>query len=468
MISQLIENQIIEAVGNDCVFKDAETLDKHSHDESKNIYFLPEIVVKPRDTEGVSRLLKICNEHEIPVTIQGGRSGLSGAALPVSGGVALSMERFDKILNIDKANFQVITEPGVITEHLQNVLKDNDLFYPPDPQGRGWSFIGGNVNTNAGGPKCVKYGVTRDYVLNLEIVLPTGEVMWTGANTLKFSTGYNLTHLIIGSEGTLAVVTKIVLKLLPLPTFNLLMLASFPHAEDACAAVAAVFQAGVVPSGLEYMEHAVVAYSARYLGVDPLSKGSPSDSKDHDAYLIIEVDGSNMDVLLEDCEKIATVLQGFKVGDILFADNEAQKTEIWKLRRNAGNAMDVLSKEKWSEDTVVPRAALPQQLHGIRQISKKYGLEIINLGHLGDGNMHINIMSDVEPTEEWYAKAKQAKREIFELTKSLNGMLSAEHGVGYTQTPYLDVFFSETHRSILRGIKKVFDPKGILNPNKFV
>ena len=239
------------------------------------------------------------------------------------------------------------------------------------------------------------------------------------------------------------------------------MLASFPDAEDACAAVAAVFQTGVVPSGLEYMEHAVVAYSARYLGVEPLSK-------DHDAYLIIEVDGSNMAVLLEDCEKIATVLQDFKVGDILFADNEAQKTEIWKLRRNAGNAMDVLSKEKWSEDTVVPRAALPLQLHGIRQISKKYGLEIINLGHLGDGNMHINIMSDVEPTEEWYAKAKQAKREIFELTKSLNGMLSAEHGVGYTQTPYLDVFFSETHRSILRGIKKVFDPKGILNPNKFV
>ncbi len=453
--------EIQAALGNDCVFTDTETLDKHSHDESKNIFFLPEIVVKPSDTGQVSRLLKICNNHQIPVTVQGGRSGLSGAALPISGGVALSMERFDKILNIDEANFQVTVESGVITEHLQNVLKDKGLFYPPDPQGRGWSFIGGNVSTNAGGPKCVKYGVTRDYVLNLEIVLPSGEVMWTAANTLKFSTGYNLTHLIIGSEGTLAVVTKIVLKLLPLPTFNLLMLASFPDAEDACAAVAAVFQAGVVPSGLEYMEHAVVAYSARYLGVEPLSK-------DHDAYLIIEVDGSNMAVLLEDCEKIATVLQDFKVGDILFADNEAQKTEIWKLRRNAGNALDVLSTEKWGEDTVVPRANLPAQLRGIRQISKKYNLEIASLGHLGDGNMHINIINNEVPTEEWYAKAKQAKREIFELTKSLNGMLSAEHGVGYSQTPYLDIFFSETHRAILRGIKKVFDPKGILNPNKFV
>ena len=460
MISQFIESQIIAALGSNCVFKDVETLDKHSSDQSKNIFYQPEIVVKPRNTEGVSRLFKICNEYQIPVTVQGGLSGLTGAALPISGGIALSMERFDKILNIDEANFQVTVESGVITEHLQNVLKDKGLFYPPDPQGRGWSFIGGNVNTNAGGPKCVKYGVTRDYVLNLEIVLPSGEVMWTGANTLKNSTGYNLTQLIVGSEGTLAVVTKIVLKLLPLPPFNLLMVASFPDAEDACSAVAAIFQAGVIPSGLEYMEHAVVAYSARYLGVEPLSK-------DHDAYLLIEVDGTNLDVLHKDCETIATLLQDFKVGDILFADSEAQKNELWKLRRNAGNAMITLSKERWGEDTAVPRANLPAQLRGIRHISKKYNLEIISLGHLGDGNMHINIMNNEEPTEEWIENAKQAKREIFELTKSLNGILSAEHGVGITQTEYLDVFFSETHRKILRGIKKVFDPNGILNPNKW-
>ncbi len=459
--------EIQAALGNDCVFTDTETLEKHSQDQSKSPLFLPEVVVKPHNTEGVSQLLKICNEHQIPVTVQGGLSGVSGAALPVLGGVALSMARFDKILNIDKANFQVTTEPGVITEHLQNILKDEGLFYPPDPQGRGWSFIGGNVNTNAGGPKCVKYGVTRDYVLNLEIVLTTGEVMWTGSNTLKFSTGYNLTHLMVGSEGTLAVVTKIVLKLLPLPTFNLLMLASFPDAEDACAAVAAVFQAGVVPSGLEYMEHAVVDYAARYLGVPPFSANN-ADGIVHDAYLLIEVDGTSMEVLQQDCETIATILQDFKVGDILFADSDAQKTELWKLRRNAANAMITLSKERWGEDTVVPRANLPAQQRGVKQISQKYGLKIVGLGHLGDGNMHIYIISDDAPTEEWYEKAKQAKREIFELTKSLNGMLSAEHGVGFIQTPYLDVFFNETHRAILRGIKKVFDPKGILNPNKFV
>jgi glycolate oxidase len=460
-ITPSVLSLIEAALGSDCVLKDAETLEKHSQDQSKNPLFVPEIVVKPRDTEGVSQLLKICNDHQIPVTVQGGLSGVSGAALPVLGGVALSMAHFDKILDIDKANFQVTVESGVITEHLQNILKDNDLFYPPDPQGKGWSFIGGNINTNAGGPKCVKYGVTRDYVLNLQIVLPTGEVMWTGANTLKFSTGYNLTQLIIGSEGTLCVVTKIVLKLLPLPTVNLLMLASFPDAEETCAAVGAIFQTGVLPSGLEYMEQAVVDYSARYLGVETFKQG-------HDAYLLIEVDGNDLDVLHKDCEKIATVLQNFHVSDILFADDEATKNELWKLRRNAGNAMFALSKDRLSEDTVVPRAALPIQLRGLRQIAAEQGVKIISLGHLGDGNMHINIITDDEPTEDWYTRARAAKRAIFELTKSLNGMLSAEHGVGLTQVPYLDVFFSETHRAILRGIKNVFDPKGILNPNKFV
>ncbi len=460
MISQLIESQIIAALGSDCVFTDSEMRNKHSRDESKNLQFEPHMVVKPRDTEGVSRLLKICNKHQIPVTVQGGLSGLSGAALPVLGGIALSMARFDKILDIDKANFQVTTEPGVITEHLQNVLKDNGLFYPPDPQGKGWSFIGGNVNTNAGGPKCVKYGVTRDYVLNLEIVLPSGEVMWTGANTLKNSTGYNLTQLIVGSEGTLAVVTKIVLKLLPLPTVDLLLYAPFVNAEDACAAVAAIFQAGVTPSGLEFMDRVAVDYSARYIGASPLSNA-------YEALLLIEVDGNNLDILHQDCEKIAMILQNFNVGDILFADNEAQKSELWKLRRNSGNAMIVQTKERLGEDTVVPRAALPTQMHGVKQIAEKYQLKTSMIGHLGDGNLHIYLVSDDEPTEDWYERAHKAKREIFELTKSLNGMLSAEHGVGYIQKPYMNIFFNETHLAILRGIKKVFDPNGILNPNKW-
>jgi glycolate oxidase len=458
-ITPILITDIQKALGNDCVFTDAVTLTKHSRDQSKDFAFMPDVVVKPRNTEGVSQLMKICDAANIPVTVQGGLSGLNAAALTIEGGVALSMERFDRILNIDKANFQVTTESGVITEHLYNVLKEEGLFYPPDPQGKGWSFIGGNVNTNAGGPKCVKYGVTRDYVLNLEIVMPNGDITWTGANTLKNSTGYNLTQLIIGSEGTLAIVTKIVLKLLPFPPFNLLMLAPFRNAEDACAAVAAIFQEGVTPSGLEYMDRLSVEYSARYLGVEPFDPA-------FDAHLLIEVDGNNLAALQEDCEKIATVLQNFNVGDILFADNEAQKNELWKIRRNGGNAMINLTTMRLSEDTVVPRAQLPAQLRGVKAIGEKYGLKISCLGHLGDGNMHVNIVNENEDMATWHPKALKAKQEIFELTKSLNGMLSAEHGVGLLQKNYMPIFFNEIHLNILRGIKKVFDPKGILNPNK--
>jgi glycolate oxidase len=458
-ITPNILTEFANSIGKDSVLTDFITLEKHSKDHSNKDAFLPEVVLKPSTTEQVAHILKICNTHRIPITVQGGLSGMSGAALPVLGGVVLSMARFDKILHIDKANFQVTTESGVITEHLQNVLKEEGLFYPPDPQGKGSSFIGGNINTNAGGPKCVKYGVTRDYVLNVEIVLPSGEIMWTASNTLKFSTGYNLTHLIIGSEGTLAVVTKIVLRLIPLPTASLLMLASFPEAEDACRAVAAVFQAGVVPSGLEYMEQAVVEYSAKFLGIAPPMHG-------HDAHLLIEVDGMKMETLQEDCEKIYTILQDFNVGEILFADSEDQKRELWTLRRNVSYGLRLAARIRLSEDTVVPRAALPAQLRGVREIGAQYAVKIVAHGHLGDGNMHVNILSD--DTEDWYERAIQAKRAIFQLTKSLNGMLSAEHGVGYTQAAYLDVFFGKTHLALLKGIKKVFDPRKILNPKKFV
>jgi glycolate oxidase len=456
-ITPAILRQLIDLFGKDAVFTDAETCDKHSRDFTENFQFLPEVVVEPQNTEGVSALLRLCNEQLIPVTVQGARSGLAGSALPVEGGVVLSMRRFDRILNIDTNNFQVTVEPAIITEHLQNILEAQNLFYPPDPAGRGYSFIGGNVGTNAGGPKCVKYGVTRDYVLNLEIVLANGEVMWTGANVLKNSTGYNLTQLIVGSEGTLAVVTKIVLKVLPLPPYNLLLLAPFPNAEEACAAVAAVFSTGIIPSSLEFMEKRAVEISARYLGITPLST---SDQ------LLIEVDGNDLNALQNDCERIAELLQAFNVGEILYADSEAQKRELWQLRRNAGNAVKNLATIKFSEDTVVPRFKLPELLRGSKKIAAGYGLEIVCWGHLGDGNLHINIITEEALTPEFVALAQKAKREIFEFTHALGGMLSAEHGVGLAQRPYISIFYNAVHLDILRGIKKVFDPNGILNPNK--
>ncbi len=460
-ITPLFIKKLTAIVGGSAVYTHAETLEKHARDFSQDLYFLPEAVVIPSNTSEVSGIMALCNKYRIPVTVQGARSGLTGSALAIHGGVALSMERFDKILDIDEKNYQVIVEPGVITEHLQNILQDKGLFYPPDPAGRGYSHIGGNIATNAGGPRCVKYGVTRDYVLNLEIVLPNGEVMWTGANTLKNSTGYNLTQLITGSEGTLAVVTKIVLKLLPYPSFNLLMLALFHKAEEACVVVADIFKSGVIPSALEFMDKETIDYAVRYVGSSPFVI-----SPDYEALLLIEVDGNNMDVLQHDCEKIAEVLSQFDVGDILFADSEAQKNELWKLRRNAANAITTLSYAMVTEDTVVPRTKLPDLLKGVKKIGDELGLKTSNLGHIGDGNIHFSIISEEPVTEEWRLRSIEGKREIYKLVQSLGGMLSAEHGIGYLQKPFMELFFKENHLSILRGIKKAFDPRGILNPAK--
>lgn len=443
----------------DTLFSDVPTLEKYSRDQSKNTSFFAEAVVKPRTVEEVARILAFCNSERLPIVVQGGLSGLNAAALPVHQGIAMSMERLNAILKIDKENFQVTTEAGVVTEHLQNVLEAEGLFYPPDPQGRGWSHIGGNVSTNAGGPKCVKYGVTRDYVLNLEIVLPSGEILWTGANTLKNSTAYNLTQLIIGSEGTLAVVTKVVLKVLSLPSCRLLLRAPFARAADACAAVAAIFQAGITPSALEFMSRTATDFVTRYLGLEPLLP-------EYEAFLLIETDGNDMEVLHRDCMAIAAVLERFNVGEVLFADSHAQQQALWHLRRNAGNAMIQLTRDRLGEDTVVPRASLPQQLAGAESIAREYQVKLSALGHLGDGNMHLYLVNETEDQATWLPRALAAKRAIFALTKSLGGMLSAEHGVGLLQKPFLDIFLSNTHIGLLRGIKKVFDPNGILNPGK--
>ncbi len=450
------------ALGGAQVLTEMEARQNYGHDETEDLVFLPEVVVKPLDTGGVARVMKICNEHRIPVTVRGGGSGLSGGALPVMGGVLMTMEKMNQILNIDHDNFQVTVQPGVITETLQNTLKEQQLFYPPDPSSRGWCFIGGNISTNAGGPKAVKYGVVKDYVLNLEVVLPSGEIIWTGANTLKNSTGYNLTQLIVGSEGTLGVVTKIVLKLLPYPKFNLLMLVPFRNAAEACTAVAEIFRQGIIPSALEFMEREAIEWAVRYVGDTGIVVAD-----DHAAHLLIEVDGNDTDVLMKDCETIATVVSQFDVDDILFADDDTTKTNLWKLRRNVANAVKVNSIYK-EEDTVVPRAQLPQLLKGVKEIGAKYGFQSVCYGHAGDGNLHVNIIKGQLDEHTWAQVLPTGIREIFTLVKALGGTLSGEHGIGWVQRPYMDIMFSETSFALMRGIKKTFDPNHILNPKKIL
>jgi glycolate oxidase len=353
-------------------------------------------------------------------------------------------------------------EPGVITEQLQNTLKEKGLFYPPDPSSRGWSFIGGNISTNAGGPKAVKYGVVKDHVLNLEVVLPNGDLIWTGANTLKNSTGYNLTQLFVGSEGTLGIVTRIVLKLQPHPTQTLLMLVPFRSAESACAAVAAIFQAGVTPSALEFMERNAIDWAVRYVGETPV----PIEEHD-EAHLLIEVDGFHLDSLYADCETITRVLEGYDCGEIFFADNDATKTALWKLRRNAAHAVKSNSIYK-EEDTVVPRAELPGLLKKVKEVGAKYNFESVCYGHAGDGNVHVNILRGNLDDRAWQTEVPRGIREIFRYVKSVGGTISGEHGVGLVQRPYLDIVFSKTEMRLMRQIKRVFDPRGIMNPGKVV
>ena len=444
-------------VGDAFVFADEESLNNYAHDETENLHFLPDIVIKPRTTKEISEIMLICNEHKIPVTPRGAGTGLSGGALPHLGGVLLSMERMNTILEIDERNLQVTTEPGVITEVLQDAVKEKGLFYPPDPSSRGSCFIGGNIAENSGGPKAVKYGVVKDYVLNLELVLPTGEIIWTGANVLKNSTGYNLTQLIVGSEGTLGIVTKIVLKLLPFPKYDLLMLVPFNSLEKAGEAVSAIFRAGFTPSAMELVEINALKIVSKFVdsAVVPVTD-------EMEAHLIIEVDGNHQETLMSEMEAIAKLLEQFDCGDIFFADDAQQKAELWKLRRRVAEAVKI-DGYTIEEDTVVPRAELPALIRGVKALGKQYNFEVVCYGHAGDGNLHIRIKKPGSIYSLNNPDVIPALKALFELVKKLGGTISGEHGIGLIQKEYMDIVFDKANLQLMRGIKKVFDPNNILN-----
>lgn len=448
-------------LGTRCI-SDQEIRVQYGHDQTEDLLFLPDLVLKPETTEEIAAIMRYCSQEKIPVTPSGARTGLSGGALPVEKGIVLSMERMNKILHIDEKNHQVITEPGVITEVLQNAVKEKGLFYPPDPASKGSCFIGGNIAENSGGPKAVKYGVTKDYVLNLEIVLPDGEIIWTGANVIKNATGYNLTQLLTGSEGTLGIITKIVLRLIPHPTHNLLMLVPFFSAEQACEAVAAIFRAGIIPSGMEFMERDALLWTLKY---EPENTVEVKDG--HEAHLLIEVDGFDENVLMADCERIMEVLEQFEPDEILFAETNAQKEQLWKLRRKVGEAVKSHSIYK-EEDTVVPRYELPRLLTTVKEIGKKYGFTSVCYGHAGDGNLHINIIKGNLSDDFWNNGLSEAITELFTAVVNMGGTISGEHGIGLVQKQYMPIAFNQVQLDLMRRIKQVFDPQNILNPGKIL
>lgn len=442
------------------ILTDEENLNHYASDETEDYHFLPELVLQPETTDEVSRIAAYCNKQYIPLTPRGAGTGLSGGALPVTGGICLDMRRMNRIVKIDTENFQVITEPGVITQVLQEELISRGLFYPVDPASRGSCFIGGNIAENSGGPRAVKYGTVKDYVLNLEVVLASGEVIWTGANTLKNATGYNLTQLIVGSEGTLAIVTKIVLKLLPYPGHNLLMLASFKTADAACKAVNAIMMSGLTPSALEFMERDALHCAQEYSG--DITLAIPESVE---ACLLIEVDGNDPDVLFKEIEHTTEVLSGFTSEEVLLAHDTQQKERLWRLRRIVGEAVKHSSVYK-EEDTVVPRAYLPDLLKMVKVTAKKYGFRSICYGHAGDGNLHVNILKDNLSDDFWKNKLPETIKEIFSFVQSVGGTLSGEHGIGYVQKEFMDIVFSKTEIKLMRAIKDIFDPNGVLNPGK--
>ena len=431
----------------------------YGRDHTEDFHFAPDVVLRPGSVEEVSAILKLCHAHRVPVTARGAGTGLSGGALPIHNGVVLSMERFNKIIKIDERNLQATVEPGVVTEAFQNAVKEVGLFYPPDPASKGSCFLGGNLSQSSGGPKAVKYGTTRDYVLNLQVVLPTGDVIWTGANTLKNATGYNLTQLMVGSEGTLGIITKAVFRLLPYPPHTILMLVPFRQEAQAAEAVAAVFRAGIIPSGMEFMEREAIAWSSDYLKI-PLTL-----PEDITAHLLIELDGQDLDELYKEAEQVYGVLERYDVGEILLADTAGQKDDLWRIRRNIGNSVRYNSVYK-EEDTVVPRAELPTLLKGVKEIGARYGFKSVCYGHAGDGNLHVNIIRGDLTDEQWNVGLRQPIAEIFQLCVRLGGTISGEHGIGLVQKPFLHIALGEVNLELMRGIKKVFDPHGILNPGK--
>lgn len=415
----------------------------------------PAAVVRPDTTDEVSKVAAYASEQGIPLVPRGAGSGMTGGAIPSKGSIVLSLERMNRIINIDEKNMVATVEPGVINEHLQNRLEMMNLFYPPDPSSMAFCTIGGNIAENAGGPRAIKYGVTRDYVLGLQVVLADGTIITTGGSTLKGVVGYDLTSLIVGSEGTLGIVTKAFLKVIPLPEDTVTLLCMFTELEKASSVVPEIAASGITPRVLEFMDQEAVCAAENYRPV-----GLRTDAE---AILLIEFDGPRTQVLKE-AERVTALCKSYGAS-VKLADDIFSRQSLWESRKALSSALYHISPTKINEDIVVPRTKIPEMIQTLHEIARKYQLKIVSFGHAGDGNIHVNIMTDREKTEE-YQRAKEAVKDVFAVALRLGGTMSGEHGIGLTKAPYLGMELSAPVILLMQGIKKIFDPRGILNPGK--
>ncbi len=455
MIAKEIIKRLERIVGTENVFTSEEDRICYAYDATQ-IQFLPDAIVRPVSADEVSGVLKIANEEGIPVVPRGAGSGFSGGAVPVKGGIILSIERMNRILEIDEEEMIAIVEPGVVNGALQREVERRWLFYPPDPSSMDFCTIGGNIGHGASGARAIKYGGTKDYVLGLEVVLPTGEIMKTGVKTPKSVAGYDLTRLLIGSEGTLGVVTKATLKLLPLPESVVTYLTLFKTIEEAVDIVVKIILSRIVPRALEFVDQETIRTVKDNLAL-PLSEETG-------ALLIIELDG-NPEAVKRDGLKIREICEKGRAIDVMTAETKEERERIWKARRSVSQSLYKISPAKINEDIVVPRKRLPEMVRELKRIGDKYSLRVVGFGHAGDGNIHVNIMTDRRNKEE-YQRAQDAVKEVFEAVVRLEGTISGEHGIGLTKAPYLGIEKEEIEIEMMKRIKRAFDPKGILNPGK--
>jgi glycolate oxidase len=455
----MIESRIIkilrEIVGADNVSTDKADLICHSYDATQQKH-LPDVVVYPVTAAEISLILKMANTEKVPVFPRGAGSGFTGGSLPTKGGIVLVTSRMDKILRIDEENLVAEVEPGVVTEQFQLAVEKVGLFYPPDPASLKFSTLGGNVAECAGGPRCVKYGVTKDYILGLEIVTPQGDIIRTGGQTMKGVVGYDLTKLMVGSEGTLGVITRIIIKLLPLPEAKKTMLVLFDSIDGAAQGVSAIIRGKIIPTTLEFMDATTIDCVRQATGLQ-----IPEAAR---AILIIEVDGDR-DLIERQAKRILDIVAPLGVVETRVAQTPAESEDIWKVRRQVSPSLRKVNPDKFNEDICVPRSRVPEMIRAIEAIASKYGIPIVNFGHAGDGNIHVNVMIDSSVPGE-LEKAEKAIEEIFAETLKLDGTMSGEHGVGITKAPYIPMELDPAAVAYMKTIKRALDPNNILNPGK--
>lgn len=446
-------------VGDQNVLSDSEALEPYTHDEVVGLRADPEVVARVTSAEQVAEVFKLAQRERVPITPRGAGYGLSGGAVPVHGGIVLSLEKMNRILEIDKENLMVTVEPGVITGDLHRAVEEEGLFYPPDPASLDSCTIGGNIAEGAGGPRAVKYGVTKDYVYGLEAVLPSGEIVRLGGKRVKDVAGYNLIQLLIGSEGTLAVVTKIILRLLPLPRYRVDLLVPFDDFGLAARAVSDIIERRIVPATIEFMEQDSLLAVERLLGKElPFREAV--------AQLLIQIDGNHQAALDAEYEAVAEVCLDHGAIDVLVAKDSRTRDRLWEARRLIIDALNNESPMNHMEDVVVPRAQLPALLKGIHEVADRLGVRIVSFGHAGDGNVHANVLKDDLPDERWADVMPRASEAMYRLAISLGGTITGEHGIGATRRRYLPLALDATQIAIMRSIRHIFDPNGILNPGK--